>query len=82
VHSVKGTGRVAVLVACFLVKLWECPADYVIDHLRIIRPVSIENKKQEEVILQYHDLIADNFENFYSKLQNKWNNTDLVLNAN
>lgn len=72
IHSLKATGRAAVLVACFLVKLWESPADYVIDHLRIIRPVAIETSDQEKVVHQFHNSVAGNFEGYYSRTQTKW----------
>ena len=64
VHSLKSTGRAAVLLACYLVKAWECPVDYAIDRLRLIRPVSIENFDQENVIKQYHASIQERFEGF------------------
>jgi hypothetical protein len=72
VHSVKGKGRAATLIACYLVKAWQCPADYVINHLRVIRPVSIESKEQENVIFQFHDSVCNGFEGYYSKIQIKW----------
>ena len=68
----KGKGRAATLIACYLVKAWQCPADYVINHLRVIRPVSIESKEQENVIFQYHDSVQSTFEGYYSKRQIKW----------
>jgi hypothetical protein len=73
VHSVKGTGRAAVLVACYLVKAWECPADYVINHLRIIRPLSIENSEQEMVINQFRDSVFNTFERAYKYQAIKFN---------
>ena len=69
----KATGRAATLTACFLVKLWQSPADYVIDHLKIIRPVAIETSDQEKVIHQFHNSVAGNFEGYYSRTQTRWN---------
>jgi hypothetical protein len=72
IHSTKSTGRAAVLVACFLVKLWQSPADYVVDHLRLARPVSIETSDQEKVVYEFHNKVAGNFEGYYSKKQTVW----------
>ena len=72
VHSTKGTGRAGVLVACVLVKLWECPADYVVDHLRVIRPISIETAEQEKRIHDYYKKIASNFQGYYERMQTVW----------
>ena len=78
-HSTKATGRAAVLVACVLVRLWEAPADYVIDHLRIIRPVAIETAEQENVVRQYHNSVAGNFGGYYSNKQTKWSSMTAFL---
>lgn len=79
VHSTKGIGRSAVLVACYLMKLWECPPDYVINHLRIMRPVSIENPEQENVIYQFHRTIEPGFEHHYKKLEYKFSDQTQFL---
>lgn len=34
IHCVKGEERVAALVGCFLVKLWQCRPDFAINYLR------------------------------------------------
>lgn len=72
VHSLKSTGRAAVLALCYLIKAWECPVDYAIDRMRLTRPISIENSDQENMVKQYHALIADNFEGYYARIQTKW----------
>ncbi len=71
-----GKGRAGVLVACYLMKLWECSPDYVIDYLRLIRPISIENSEQEEVIHKYHESISNRFGGYYSRIQQPsgWDN--------
>jgi hypothetical protein len=67
VHSLKSTGRAAVLIGCYLIKTWECPADYAINQLRVMRPVSIENKEQEAILYDYHNTVAGQFKNFYRR---------------
>ena len=79
VHSTKGIGRSAVLIACYLMKLWECPADYVINHLRIMRPVSIENEEQERVVHQFHKTIEASFEHHYKRLEYKFSDQTQFL---
>ncbi len=74
VHSVKGTGRAGCLVAAYLIKAWECPANYVITHLRLIRPVSIENLEQESAIYKYHDQVVDTFALNYLKKETRFSN--------
>ena len=72
VHSLKSTGRAAVLVACVLVKLWECPADKVIDHLRISRPISIETADQEKTVHDFYKNVSPTFQGYYERMQTKW----------
>ncbi len=72
IHSVKGTGRAGCLVAAYFIKTWECPANYVITNLRLIRPVSIENVEQENLVYKYHDQVAPGFEGTYKKKETKW----------
>jgi protein-tyrosine phosphatase len=79
VHSTKGIGRSAVLITCYLMKLWECPPDYVINHLRIMRPVSIESNEQEKVVYQFHEIIAPSFEGFYKRLEYKFSDQTQFL---
>lgn len=55
VHGAKGVDIAGVLVACYLVKKWECPADFAIGYLRGIMPSCIENQDQERVVYEYHD---------------------------
>lgn len=68
----KSTGRAAVLAICYLIKAWECPVDYAVDHLRLARPVSIENSDQENIVRQYHASIAEHFEGYYERIQTRW----------
>lgn len=84
VHDIKGRGRVGTLVACYLIKLWECPADYVINHLRLIRPASLESDDQETVVKKFHSQIADGFEGRYSRIQQPfdWDNKTVHLGQN
>ena len=72
VHSLKGTGRAAVLAASYIIKAWECPVDYAIDRLRLSRPVSIENSDQEMVLKQFHGQVSDRFQGYYARIQTKW----------
>jgi hypothetical protein len=79
VHSVKGTGRAGCLVAAYLIKAWECPANYVITHLRLIRPVSIENVEQESVVYKYHDQVVHTFAANYVKKETRFSSiTDFL----
>ena len=59
-------------MAAYLIKAWECPANYAITHLRLIRPVSIENLEQESVIYKFHDQIVDGFQRDYLKKETNW----------
>lgn len=83
-HDLKGKGRAATLIACYLLKLWQVPADYIINHLRLIRPASIETSEQEDIIKKYHDTVANDFEGRYSRTQQPsfWDNKTVHLGEN
>lgn len=66
VHGAKGVDIAGVLVACYLVKKWQCPADFAIGYLRGIMPSAIENAEQESVVEEYHArLIGRSYSDFY-----------------
>lgn len=66
VHGAKGVDIAGVFVACYLVKKWECPADFAIDYLRGIMPSCIESKQQEQLVNEYHDrLFEPKYSDFY-----------------
>lgn len=75
IHDSRGKGSAAVLTACYLVRLWECSSDYVVDHLKLIRPISIENDEQSSVIQHYYESVVDSFNGYYSRKQQPsgWN---------
>ncbi len=84
VHDIKGRGRVGTLVACYLIKLWQCPSDYAINHLRLIRPASIETDEQENVVKRFHSTAENGFEGVYSRIQqvSGWDNKTVHLGQN
>jgi len=51
----------------------------VIDHLRLTRPVSIETSDQEQLVHQFHNKVAGNFEGFYSGKQTVWSSKTAFL---
>lgn len=56
-HASRGVDIAGVLVACYLVKKWECPADFAIYYLRGIMPSCIENKEQESLVYKYYNQV-------------------------
>lgn len=66
VHSEKGLDTAAALVACYLVKLWEAPSDYVIDQLRMMRPTSLRLEEHESLVHRYYGEVAHTFRNYYA----------------
>ncbi len=69
VHSQQGTDQIGVLIACYLVSAWQCPASYAIRHLKTIRPGSIENIEQENAISHYYEHVFKRFDDFYIRKQ-------------
>lgn len=54
------------LVACYLLALWKAPPDYVVNHLRLIRPITLETTAQEQQIIDFHRMIAPEQRHFYA----------------
>ena len=82
VHSIKGLDSAAVLAACYLVKLWECPADHVIEQLRVMRPTLLKVCDHENLVNQYHSQVANTFRNYYTDTNMpKWGNKTASLGS-
>lgn len=66
VHASRGVDIAGVLVACYLVKKWQCPADFAIGYLRGIMPSCIENSEQEKVVYKFYDqMFGRTYSDFY-----------------
>lgn len=81
VHDSNGKGQSAVLIACYLIKLWECTDDYIINHLRLTRPISIENTDQEHAIKAFYESTKGGFAGHYARKQQPsgWDNKTAFL---
>ena len=53
VHCLGGHGRTGTMLACYLVRFKNYPANKAIETIRRMRPGSVETKEQEEVIAQF-----------------------------
>ncbi|CAF0824008.1 unnamed protein product [Adineta ricciae] len=66
VECTRGKGATGVLVGCYLLAIWQAPPDYVVNHLRLIRPITLETTAQEQQIIDFHKAIAPNQRHFYN----------------
>jgi hypothetical protein len=56
----------SVLAACYLINLWQSPADFAIDQLRVMRPTSLRVLSDENLVHQYYSQVAGTFKHFYA----------------
>ncbi|UJR31646.1 hypothetical protein I4U23_019127 [Adineta vaga] len=66
VECTRGKGASGVLVGCYLLAIWQAPPDYVVNHLRLIRPITLETTAQEQQIIDFHKIIAPSQRHFYN----------------
>lgn len=83
VECLRGKGSAGVLVGCFLLALWQVPPDYVVDHLRLIRPITLENTLQEQQLIEFHRTIAPTQRHFYGEVNqpHSWDADTSYLNT-
>ena len=65
-----------------MIRLWECPPDFALDQLRMMRPTSVRTCEGENLVHQYHSEIAHTFRNYYADTAlPRWsNNTEFLGN--
>ncbi|CAF3166605.1 unnamed protein product [Rotaria socialis] len=68
VECTRGKGSAGVLIGCYLLALWKAPPDYIVNHLRLIRPITLETPLQEQQIMDYHNTIASTQRHFYAEV--------------
>jgi len=63
--------------------LWQVPPDYVVNHLRLIRPITLENSLQEQQLIDFHRTIASNQQHFYGEVNqpHSWDIDTTYLNS-
>ena len=68
VECLRGKGSAGVLVGCYLMSLWQVPPDYVVNHLRLIRPITLETPLQEQQLVEFYRTIAPTQRHFYAEV--------------
>ena len=68
VECIRGKGSAGVLVGCYLMALWQVPPDYIVNHLRLIRPITIETPVQEERLMEFHSTLVPSQYHVYANL--------------
>ncbi|CAF0826147.1 unnamed protein product [Didymodactylos carnosus] len=68
VECIRGKGAAAVLVGCYLMKIWQSPPDYVVNQLRLMRPIALETPIQEQTLIDYHKIISPRFYQYYAEV--------------
>ena len=48
--------------------LWQVPPDYIVNHLRLIRPITLETPLQEQQLVEYYRTIAPTQRHFYAEV--------------
>ena len=48
--------------------LWQTPADYIVNHLRLIRPITLETPLQEQQLIDFHRTLAPQQQHFYAEV--------------
>ena len=51
--------------------LWQVPPDYVVNHLRIIRPIALETSLQEQQIVDFHKTLVSTQHHFYAEVDQR-----------
>jgi atypical dual specificity phosphatase len=60
IHCWAGLGRTGTVIACYLIKHKGMTANEAIQHIRSLRPGSVETKDQEMTILTFSEKLANN----------------------
>ncbi len=54
------------MIGCYLLALWQVPPDYIVNHLRLIRPIALETTVQEQQVIDFHKAIEPTQHHFYA----------------
>ncbi|CAF0714185.1 unnamed protein product [Adineta steineri] len=68
VECTRGKGASGVLVGCYLMALWQVQPDYIVNHLRLIRPITIETTAQEQQLIEFHKVLEPSQRHFYAEV--------------
>jgi protein-tyrosine phosphatase len=83
VECIRGKGNAGVLIACYLMALWQVPPDYIVNHLRLIRPIALETLLQEQQLIDFHKTLTPTQRHFYAEIDKRhsWDIDTSYLNT-
>lgn len=48
--------------------LWKVPPDYIVNHLRLIRPITLETALQEQQVAEFHRTLTSTQQHYYAEV--------------
>jgi hypothetical protein len=63
--------------------LWQVPPDYIVNNLRLIRPITLETPLQEQQLIDFHQTLLPTQRHFYADVNQRhsWDIDTSYLNT-